>query len=166
MSFELPEDFSDIGVLLIAGSVTAIAALDDVVFVTGNFQNVGPNFVGSVARYFNGVWIGLVGSGIKNGVQPGAIRSVSLIALNSLGSIGHHPNQGLESSQWCLVLGGQFTSVGNSPITNMAYLCDQTWNISYSFYHLGQNGSFPELPWYGFDFDVSMSSILSVSQDQ
>ncbi len=139
-----------------------MAALDDVVFVTGNFQNVGPNFVGSVARYFNGLWIGLVGSGVKNGMQLGAIHSVALIALKSLGG---RRNEGLGSSQWCLVLGGQFTSIGNAPITNMAYLCGQTWNISYSFYHLGQNGSFPELPWYAFDMDISTSTILSISQD-
>ena len=140
---------------MLAGYVTAMTGLDEVLFVAGNFQYVGSNFVGSIASYYDGQWTGLSESGISNGMQRVAIHSISLIDLECINSWSTDDS----ALNLCLILGGEFTSIGSRSVKNMAYLCYQDWNM------LKHNTSSEFFAWNSFEFDVNISTIFTVAQD-
>eukprot|EP00291_Cryptomonas_curvata_P015689 CAMPEP_0172151100 /NCGR_PEP_ID=MMETSP1050-20130122/33_1 /TAXON_ID=233186 /ORGANISM="Cryptomonas curvata, Strain CCAP979/52" /LENGTH=4383 /DNA_ID=CAMNT_0012819151 /DNA_START=1220 /DNA_END=14372 /DNA_ORIENTATION=- len=139
------------------GFVLALAVVDEVLFVSGNFRNVGSLYVGSVARYFEGHWSGLVGTGLQNGAKPATIYVMDVITL----SINHgQSSEDTGTAPPCLLLGGDFQAIGNKSIKNLAYLCNQSWNVSYSLDMLGEDKT-PD--WKGFDTDLDDSIILATA---
>ncbi len=136
----------------------ALAIVDEVLFVSGNFRNVGSRHVGSVARYFEGHWSGLVGTGVQNGAKPATIYVMDVITFNIKRG---QSSEDAEAAQPCLLLGGDFQTIGNKSIKNLAFLCNQSWNVSYFLEMVGEN----ETPdWKGFNTDLD-SIILAVAQD-
>ena len=150
---------------LMAGFVVAMTTLDKVLFVTGNFAYAGSKLIGPVARYFQGRWVGLVGSSVGTGILPGSVHTLVLVSIDKQVSMSENLGNA-ETYSPCLVIAGEFNNIGILPIKNIAYLCHQSWNISSSFEFSDQHNNGSELlRWSGFDFESKLSAVGTILQE-